>query len=109
MALRIMKTGMLAIVLLACLMIAVSAFAGCDGTGGMGGQGYCITITQGRSVATTQPATAKAGDTQASGGNVVNINIKTEDGGTLTGNPSVGSGEATETTEPSTPAKQPPQ
>ena len=95
-------TGLLMIV-----MIVAVSIPGCDGTGGVGGQGINITVHQGATDTIVPPAgtAAPAGEC---GSNTSNITINIEDGGTLTGNPSVGSAQETDqVTKPSEPEKTP--
>ena len=75
-----------------CIVIFLLALVGCTGSGGMGGQGFHITVTQG--------VPAVAGEGQPSG-NTSTITITNTDGGTLQ-NPSLAVEPATET-PPETP------
>lgn len=90
------------------ILLAVLPLSGCDGTGGVGGQGINITVHQG-ATDTVVPPSGVAAPAGECGNNTSNITINIEDGGTLTGNPSVGlaQGEETETPKQSEPEKTP--
>ena len=97
-------TGLLMIV-----MIVAVSIPGCDGTGGVGGQGINITVHQGATDTVVPPAGTAAPPGEC-GNNTSTITINIEDGGTLTGNPSVGSAQETEeelNKKPSEPEKTP--
>ena len=90
------STWIIAAIIAAVLIIVTP---GCDGSGGMGGQGIVINIHQNGPGALEAVATGPDGQ-KATGGNASVVNVNVKDGGTTLGNPLPESSEDSGTESP---------